>query len=112
MLLFPFWLLVLIFLAAVGAIWVAGTQLSRYTDVLAERLHLGAALGGLILLAITTNLPELAITVSAAMQGDLSIAVRLNPPLDNLVSRLIIEHTRIIREGTRQEGAPSCTGCP
>ena len=75
MVLFPFWLLVLIFLAAVGAIWVAGIQLSRYTDVLAERLHLGAALGGLILLAITTNLPELAITVSAAIQGDLSIAV-------------------------------------
>ena len=75
MLLFPFWLLVLIFLAAVGAIWVAGIQLSRYTDVLAERLHLGAAFGGLILLAITTNLPELAITVSAAMQGDLSIAI-------------------------------------
>ncbi|WP_258074222.1 hypothetical protein [Arthrobacter sp. Y81] len=75
MLLFPFWLLVLIFLAAVGAIWVAGIQLSRYTDVLAERLHLGAAFGGLILLAITTNLPELAITVSSAIQGDLSIAV-------------------------------------
>ena len=71
----PFWLLVLIFLAAAGAIWIAGVHLSRYTDVLAERLRLGAALGGLILLAITTNLPELAITVSAAIQGDLSIAV-------------------------------------
>lgn len=71
----PFWLLAVIFLAAAGAIWVAGIQLSRYTDVLAERLHLGAALGGLILLAITTNLPEVAITVSAAIQGDLSIAV-------------------------------------
>lgn len=75
MLLFPFWLLVLIFAVAAGAIWVAGIQLSRYTDVLTERLHLGAAFGGLILLAITTNLPEVAITVSAAIQGDLSIAV-------------------------------------
>lgn len=71
----PFWLLLLIFLVAAGAIWVAGVQLSRYADVLAERLKLGAALGGLILLAITTNLPEVAITVSAAIQGDLSIAV-------------------------------------
>jgi cation:H+ antiporter len=71
----PFWLLAVIFLAAAGAIWVAGIQLSRYTDVLAERLRLGAALGGLILLAITTNLPEVAITISAAIQGDLSIAV-------------------------------------
>lgn len=71
----PFLLLLLIFLAAVAAIWVAGIQLSRYTDVLAERLNLGAAFGGLILLAIATNLPELAITVSAAIQGNLSIAV-------------------------------------
>ncbi|WP_431220148.1 sodium:calcium antiporter [Leifsonia xyli] len=71
----PFWLLILIFIVAVGAIWVAGIQLSRYTDVLAERFNFGAAFGGLILLAIATNLPELAITVSAAIQGNLSIAV-------------------------------------
>lgn len=33
-----------IFLASAGVIWAAGIQLSDYTDVLAERLHLGAAL--------------------------------------------------------------------
>ena len=67
--------LVLVFAAAAGTIWVAGIQLSRQTDVLATRLHLGAALGGLILLALATNLPEMAIVASAALSGDVEVAV-------------------------------------
>lgn len=67
--------LLLIFVAAAAAIWVAGIQLSDQTDVLSERLHLGAALGGLIMLAIATNLPEIAITVSAAVSGNVGVAV-------------------------------------
>ncbi|QXG74380.1 hypothetical protein KUM42_10705 [Modestobacter sp. L9-4] len=68
-------LLLAIFAAAAGVIWVAGVQLSNQTDVLATRLHLGTALGGLVLLAVATNLPEIAITVSAAMSGNLDVAV-------------------------------------
>src|SRR4051794_15092257 len=68
-------LLVLIFLAAAAAIWVAGIQLSDQTDVLSTRLHLGAALGGLILLGLATNLPEIAIVVSAALSGAVGVAV-------------------------------------
>ena len=67
--------LVLIFVVAAAGVWAAGIQLSDTTDVLASRFGLGEALGGLILLAITTNLPELAITASAALRHDLSIAV-------------------------------------
>jgi cation:H+ antiporter len=70
----PLWVLVLIFLAGAAVIWVAGIQLSKSTDVLDARLHLGSALGGLIVLAVATNLPEIAITVSAALSGDVSIA--------------------------------------
>src|SRR5918912_3846900 len=68
-------LLVVIFLAAAGGVWLAGIQLSKTTDVLSERLHLGAALGGVILLAIATNLPEIAITASAALAHQLDVAV-------------------------------------
>src|SRR3954452_7896446 len=68
-------LLVVIFLAAGSAIWVAGIQLSDQTDVLSTRLHLGSALGGLILLAVATNLPEIAIVGSAAVSGQIGVAV-------------------------------------
>src|ERR671936_2937275 len=67
--------LIVIFAAAAGAVWVAGTFLSNTTDVLSNRLHLGEALGGLILLAVATNLPEIAITVSAALAHNLGIAI-------------------------------------
>jgi cation:H+ antiporter len=71
----PVVVLLLIFVAAAGAIWVAGVQLSNQTDVLSTRLHLGAALGGLIMLAIATNLPEIAIVASASVSGNVGVAV-------------------------------------
>jgi cation:H+ antiporter len=71
----PSALLLLIFLGSAGVIWISGVKLSDTTDVLAQRLHLGSAIGGLILLAIATNLPEIAITISAALSHQLDIAV-------------------------------------
>jgi cation:H+ antiporter len=43
--------------------------------VLSQRFGFGQALGGVILLAIATNLPEIAITASAAWLGDIGVAM-------------------------------------
>ena len=71
----PLLVLLGVFVGSAAAIWVAGVQLSRQTDVLSTRLRLGAALGGLILLAVATNLPEIAIVTSAALSGSVGVAV-------------------------------------
>jgi cation:H+ antiporter len=67
--------LVAIFAAAAAAVWVAGIQLSNSTDALDFRLGVGEAVGGVVLLAIATNLPEIAITASAALAHHLEIAI-------------------------------------
>jgi len=66
--------LLLLFVLAAAAVWIAGIQLSNTTGVLSSRLGLGEALGGLLLLGLATNLPEVAITSSAALHHNLGIA--------------------------------------
>jgi len=68
-------LLVTVFVGGAVATWLAGIELSKTTDALDNRFGLGEALGGLILLAITGTLPEIAITASAALAGHLDLAV-------------------------------------
>ena len=53
---------------------MAGIALSKATDALDARLGLGDEVGGLILLSVAGSLPELAITISAAAQGNLQLA--------------------------------------
>jgi cation:H+ antiporter len=71
----PLLLLILIFLVGSVVIWYAGIQLSNTTDILASRFHFGEALGGIIFLAFATNLPEIAITASAALTNNIGIAI-------------------------------------
>lgn len=71
----PLPVLLLFFAGAATAVWLAGIHLSDATDVLAQRFGLGQVLGGMILLAVVTNLPEIAITVSASLHHRLGIAV-------------------------------------
>jgi cation:H+ antiporter len=67
-------LLVLVFAGGAVATWIAGTALSKTTDVIDRRFGLGEALGGVVLLAVAGSLPEVAITVSAAAKGNLGLA--------------------------------------
>ena len=71
----PTAVLILIFAGSAAAIWIAGVRLSSSTDALDTRLGLGSAIGGVVLLAIATNLPELAITITAALHNNLGLAV-------------------------------------
>src|SRR6266702_2507621 len=72
---FPLVLLIPLFVAGAAAVWLAGIQLSDTTDVIDARFGLGEALGGLVLLAIATNLPEIAIVVSASLTHNIGIAI-------------------------------------
>jgi cation:H+ antiporter len=77
--------LVAIFAASAFAIWLAGIRLSNSTDALDTRLGLGAAIGGLVLLSLATDLPELVITVTASASGHADLAV------GNLVGGIAIQ---------------------
>ena len=68
-------ILLFIFGVCAVVIWFAGIKLSETADILSIHFGLGEALGGLILLAIVTNLPEIAITVSASLQNNLDLAI-------------------------------------
>jgi cation:H+ antiporter len=84
------WALAFVFAAAAGTVWAAGVRLSDTTDVLLERFGLGQALAGLLLLAIVTNLPEIAITASASLSGELGIAV------GNILGGIAIQTTVLV----------------
>lgn len=72
---FSLLVLILIFVVAAAAVWFAGVQLSNTVDVIDSRFGLGQAFGGLIFLAIATNLPEIAIVVSASVTHNIGIAI-------------------------------------
>ena len=68
-------LLIIIFLIATVAIWVSGIKLTKAIDAITTHYGLGEAFGGMVFLAIVTNLPEIAITAVAAYHRDYDIAI-------------------------------------
>ncbi len=70
------WLPWLKFAICAGLIGYAGSRLSRYGDIIADKTGLGATWVGLVLLATVTSLPELITGVSSvAIAGVPNIAV-------------------------------------
>jgi cation:H+ antiporter len=71
----PVWLNLAIFAAAAVVVWLVGTRLSAYADLIADRTGLSKAFIGLVLLATATSLPEVGTTATAALSGNASLAV-------------------------------------
>ena len=68
-------LLLTIFIIAAIAIWISGIKLTKAIDAITTHFGLGEAFGGMVFLAIVTNLPEIAITAVAAYHRDYDIAI-------------------------------------
>lgn len=58
----------LFFAASAACVWIAGARLAYLADALADRFKLAKSLVGLLLLSLATSLPEVATTLSAALQ--------------------------------------------
>jgi cation:H+ antiporter len=67
-------ILIVVFAAGAAATWLAGISLSKTTDALDQRFGFGDAIGGLVFLSLAGSLPEVAITISAAANGNLGLA--------------------------------------
>lgn len=81
---------------------VAGTYLSHFADAVADLTGVGRTLGGLLLLASATSLPELAVDCQAAAMGEADIAVGavLGSSIFNLLILGVLD-LLFCRSGTR-----------
>jgi cation:H+ antiporter len=88
------WNVWLQFFVIAGAITVAGAQLSRYGDVLAEKTGMGRTWLGLVVLAFVTSLPELATGTSAILwveAPDITVGDLLGSCMFNLLILAVVD---------------------
>lgn len=82
-----------LFVLASAAIVIAGALLARAGDRIADRTGLGGLFVGMVLVAAATSLPEIAVTVSAALDGaaDLAIGNLLGSSMANMALLAIVD---------------------
>ena len=68
-------LLLAIFILSTITIWISGVKLTKAIDAITSQYNLGEAFGGMVFLAIVTNLPEIAIICVAAYNRNYDIAI-------------------------------------
>jgi cation:H+ antiporter len=68
-------ILIILFLISTLAIWISGVKLTIAIDAITTHFNLGEAFGGMVFLAIVTNLPEIAITAVASYHRNYDIAI-------------------------------------
>lgn len=71
----PIWINIAVFLVSAVAVWIAGTRIARYANVISERTGIGQALIGILLLGGVTSLPELAVAITSAATAAPDLAV-------------------------------------
>lgn len=81
----PLFFIFLIFLISAIATWMAGVILARTTDVVDNRFKIGDAFGGLVFLGVAGSLPEIAIVISASLNGHIPVII------GNLIGGLSIQ---------------------
>ena len=67
---FSVWVNLLIFASAAVVVFLAGTKLAKYADVIADRTGFSKAFLGALLLGVATSLPEIATTTTGALIGN------------------------------------------
>jgi len=67
--------LIIEFILFAAVTWVAGIWLTRTTDAIDAKYKLGSAFGGLLILGVTTSLPEIAVVFSAAAAHHYDIVI-------------------------------------
>lgn len=112
---FSLWINLSVFAIAAAAVWWAGSRLTRYLDVIAEKTGMGEAFAGMLLMGGITSLPEIAAVSSSAFSGNpalatnnllgsVSINVVLIAAADAVLGRDAITST-IARPTTLMQGA-------
>lgn len=66
----PLWVNSALFVFAGVCVWLSGTRLTIYADIISDRKHLNKASMGFLFLALATQLPEIVTNTTGAIHGN------------------------------------------